>query len=285
MMEAVDTLTVLMRDPACRHVVRGHPSFRLLRDANPDRVSAALNIFVLVTASTLEAVAPFIREANRTHHLRAFLLHADVDPLWVVQMLDVADLRTLRNLIVHKGPEVPARVLGAWRIGAQTQLIADASVVGDALMVISCAMERIEVPFAELPALGNLSREARSAFVIADDGSYLHWPEPDVHLDLEAIRVAVDPTAREAATRHRLQHDARFGMAVARVRSATGLRQEDVPGLSARQVRRIEAGALPRAATLEKLAAAHGLDLRGYLDAVAERVGDSRAASGPEDTA
>lgn len=47
----------------------------------------------------------------------------------------------------------------------------------------------------------------------------------------------------------------------------------DVPGVSARQVRRIEAGALPRVATLEKLAEAHGMGVKGYLHQVAAELG------------
>ena len=62
--------------------------------------------------------------------------------------------------------------------GAQHQLIGDARVVGDRLIVVvSCAMERIEVGFTDVPALARLPLEERWGFEIADDGSYLHWPK------------------------------------------------------------------------------------------------------------
>ena len=127
--------------------------------------------------------------------------------------------------------------------------------------------------FADVPALARLPVDERAGFEIADDVSYLHWPASDVHLDLDALRVAVDPKARDAPRVDRLRRDERFGKAVARVRERAGLRQEDIPGVSARQVRRIEAGAFPRAATLEKLAEAHGMGVKGYLDLVAAEFG------------
>lgn len=268
----MEPVTVLMRDSAHVAALPGRSGWRVVKRPDTDLIEDARNILVLVAASDLSAVADFVREANRTHHLRALLVHADVDALWVVQMLDRADLRTLRNLLVHEGPAVPRRVFGAWKLGAQRQLVADARVVGDRLMVVSCAMERLEVAFKDVPVLARLPIEERAVFEIADDGSYLHWPGADVHLDLEALRVAVDPKAREAARVDRVRHDERFGKAVAGVREKAGLRQEDVAGVSARQVRRIEAGAFPRAATLEKLAEAHGMGVKGYLDAVAAEI-------------
>jgi transcriptional regulator with XRE-family HTH domain len=90
-----------------------------------------------------------------------------------------------------------------------------------------------------------------------------------------------DPKAREEARVERIRHDGRFGRAAARVREKARLRQEDVPGVSARQVRRIEAGAFPRVATLAKLAAAHGLDSRAYLDRIALELREHDRAAMP----
>jgi transcriptional regulator with XRE-family HTH domain len=56
------------------------------------------------------------------------------------------------------------------------------------------------------------------------------------------------------------------------VREEHGLRQGDIPGLSERQVRRLEQGhAFPQAKTVEKLAAAHGLSVADYLKELATR--------------
>lgn len=130
-------------------------------------------------------------------------------------------------------------------------------------------MERLEVPFDKVPALTGLSPDERRKFEITEDGSYLHWPDHDIDLDFEALKYAIDPDARRRAREARTRHDERFGRGVAVVRRDHGLRQSDVEGVSARQMRRIEAGAFPRIATLEKIAAAHDLGLAAYLDAVA----------------
>ena len=271
-MAAVETMTVLAGDPACTEAIRPRSSFRVLRSSDPAQVEGAANLIVMSSASGLVAVAPFVREANNRGRLRAVLVHQDVEPRWMVQMLERAGLRVLRNMLVHGDLAVPKRVLGAWRIGAQEQLVADASVVGDALMVVSCAMERLVVPFDAVPVLAGLSDTDRKDFEITDDGSYLHWSGPDIDLDFEALKVAIDPEARKRAREARLRHDERFGRAVAVVRKAHGLRQSDVEGLSTRQMRRIEAGAFPRSVTLEKIAAAHDLGLASYLDAVATAI-------------
>ena len=270
-MEAAVPMTVLMRDPGCAGAVRSTGSLRVLRSGNAKAVAHTRNVFVLARASGLPEVAAFVREASRRHVLRALLVHvSSEEERWVTQLLDKADLRTLRNLLVHRGPEVPQRVLQAWRLGAQNELIADATVVNDTLLVLSCALERIELPFDRLPALAAIPPEARAKLQVADDGAYLYWPDADVHLDLETVRVALDPAARERAQREKLRHHRRLGRAVAKLREAKGLRQGEVRGVSARQVRRIEAGEFfPRMDTLKKMAVAHAMTVAEYLDAIA----------------
>lgn len=131
-------------------------------------------------------------------------------------------------------------------------------------------MQRIEVPWDAIGALSLMKSDDRARFQVASDGSYLRWPQADVHLDIEALRIAVDPTAAEAA---QLRHQARshgFGRAVRELRRQCNIPQGSIPGLSARHVRRIErAEAFPRTSTIEKLANAHGVDLTSYLDRLA----------------
>jgi hypothetical protein len=134
-------------------------------------------------------------------------------------------------------------------------------------------LERIEVPFASLRAFRSVPREERPQFEIAEDGAFIHWPRPDLHFDLEGLREAIDPSARLAAIKEKLLRNRRFGHAVALVRQRHGLTQDAIEGVSGRQVRRIEGGALPRPNTLELFARAHHLGLRGYLLEVAEATG------------
>lgn len=269
-MQTATTLTVLNRDPACADWLRPSGSMTVLQRPDVDAALSETHVIVIALASELEQVAEFVRKANRRHHLKALLVHADLDERWISQMLDRADLRTLRNLLVHRGHEQPRRVLDAWKIGSQDVLLADAVALSDRLIVLTCALERLEVPWTAVRALGDMKKEWRTQFEIASDGSYIHWPDADVHLDVEALRVAIDPKAREAA---RLQHQRRgkgFGRAISRLRRKQEIRQTDIPGLSARQVRRIENGEVfPRVSSLEKLAKAHGMDISNYLDELA----------------
>lgn len=263
-------ITVLDHDLACTGWLRSSPELRVLKKPSKETAAEAKAIFVLVAASRLGEVAEFVRSANQRHHLRGLLVHADVDAAWIGQMLDRADLRTIRNLVVHRGGEQPRRILNAWRMGAQDELIADAVALADRLLVLSCAMDRVEVPWAELRKISAVEPTDWGPFEIASDGSYLYWPRPDLHLDLSALRQIVDADARAAARLERARSQEGFGSAVSTLRKAAELNQSDIEGVTARQVRRIEAGEVfPRVTTLAKLAAAHGLSTNEYLDGLA----------------
>ena len=174
---------------------------------------------------------------------------------------------------MYRERRVPQRIQRAWALGAQTQLIAAAEVVGESLIAQACAFHAVEVPSARIPALHSLSIDGCRRFAIAPDGGGPHWPDADVHLDLEALRAAVDPALAERARALRLAHNVRFGAAVAALRQRHALGQAQVSGLSERQVRRIEQGARPRPATQGALAESHGLSPAAHLDALAAEMG------------
>ena len=155
-------------------------------------------------------------------------------------------------------------------MGAENELIAEASISGGTLFVLSCALERLEVPVRKIPALARRRAEDLTALEVSPDGSYVHWPKGDVHLDLGSLRYVVDPAWRVKTDAERVGHDARFGEAVRAVRVAHGLAQGAIHGLSARHLRRVESGVFPKIATLRVLARAHGMDLDRYLTAVAK---------------
>ncbi|MYF93643.1 MAG: DUF2442 domain-containing protein, partial [Gemmatimonadetes bacterium] len=150
------------------------------------------------------------------------------------------------------------------------QLIADAQVVGEELFVMACDHTLFRVGFAEMPALERIPSQQRSLFSISSEGSYIHWPEVDVHIDLDAVRYLKDETWREKKDRERLMYDLRFGEAVAALRKQYGLKQAEIRGLSERHVRRIEKGERTKIDTLAILARNHGLSLKEYLDEIAE---------------
>jgi hypothetical protein len=120
------------------------------------------------------------------------------------------------------------------------QLIANATLVGDRLFVVSCGMEKIEVAFNEVACLRRVPEQERGNFIISEEGSYLYWPQQDIHLDLDALRYVVDPQVKSQIDHERLMHDQRFGKAIATLRKKHNLKQSDIKGLSERQVSRIE---------------------------------------------
>jgi hypothetical protein len=227
-------------------------------------------LLIVTAASTLPAIAGIAGNASRKHQLKGLLIRQDVGTGLIAPMLDRAGLRIWRSVLVHQGPPLPARVLEAWEMGAENELIAEASVTGGMLFVLSCALERLEVPVRRIPALATMGAGDLTALVVSPDGSYVHWPKGDVHLDLGSLRYVVDPVWRAKTDAERVGQSKHFGRAVRAVREACGLRQGAIQGLSARHVRRVEAGLFPKVATLRVLARAHGMELDRYLAAVAE---------------
>jgi hypothetical protein len=225
---------------------------------------------VLVSALELPSVADFVSIANRRHQLRALFVRDVIDARWLPQLFERAGLRTLRNTLVHSDATVPRRVLAAWLHGAQGELIAEARVADDRLFVVSCALEPYEIEFAKMPSLRSIPEGERSAFEVDEDGSYIHWPASDVHVDIDAIRDALEPRSRMRAVAARASRDRRYGAAIARLRTSRGLKQSDVAGLSERQVRRIEKGEGTTYESLQLLAKAHRMNIDDYLREVAD---------------
>lgn len=264
-------LTVLAQYPASVKAIPASERIHVLKAPNQQAAAHAPNVFVFALATQLQAVAGFVSLANRRHQLRALFVRDDLDPYWVPRFIERAGLRTLRNTVVHSDLTIPRRVLNAWAHGAQDQLIADARIANHHLYVTSCALDQYDVTIKKLAPLRDLSDAAPLKFEIDEDGSYIHWPGPDVHLDLDAIRVAIDPQLRTQARRLRALHDSRYGRAVSQLRKDAGLNQSQLRGLSERQVRRIENGESVTVRALAKLAQAHHLKLDEYLNRLAER--------------
>ena len=242
------------------------------------QLAEAENVFVFVPLASLEAVTPFIKHANEKGILRWILLDVgskeenDLLPTY----LNHVKMRNLRNLLLHDDPVVPRRIVNAFCIGAEHDLIADAAVIDDNLFVVSCAAEAFEVPFDEMPSLRDLEGLARKSFVVAEDGSHIAWPDHDVHLDLDSIRFATDEGYRTRAKWMQLVHSRNFGEAISRFRKMSELRQADIPGISERQVRRIEHGEPGSIESFRLLAAAHGMDVNEYLNKVANLASELR---------
>lgn len=266
-------MTVWAQDPFSDDIIP--PSFTVFRKPDLGKVNAR-DVFVLTSVPHLPAVTEFVRAANHRNHLRTLFVRENDNAQFLPQMLYEAKLRTSRHILVHTDKDVPKRVLTAWSLGCPDQLIATAQVIDDELFVMACDHTLFRVSFAGMPALKRIPPKQRSSFTISSEGSYMHWPEMDVHIDIDAVRSLNDDAWREKKEREKLIYDLRFGSAVAALRKRRGLKQTEIQGLSERHVRRIEKGERTKVDTLAILARSHGWSLKEYLDEIAEilSVGD-----------
>jgi transcriptional regulator with XRE-family HTH domain len=188
-----------------------------------------------------------------------------------------------REPYIAPNAQVVRRMILAWQRKAQQHLIASASIQNDRLVVWTCEPKRYEVPIATIPSLARMKPRALSNFEVSESGSRIHWDDEDVDLTAETIRAFADPEFRQQQeTKHR-REAARYADAIRAMREEHGLQQSSFAPLTAREVRRIENGeAMPRIATLEKLASGHGMTVDDYLKALAER--SSRAPENRRET-
>jgi len=175
-------------------------------------------------------------------------------------------------MLVYGDSRVPRRVLTAWQRGAQAELIANATAAGDRLIVVSCEPKTYEIRFDQMPALKKIAPGDRGNFEIAEDGSFMWWKSADIHLDLDAIRSVVDPRWGRKSERIRQVHGRQYGGAIAALRKESGISQKDVPGISERQLRRIERSGMVSVRVMKELAGAHKMTLVAYLDSVARKL-------------
>ena len=260
------TWNVFLCDDSSKAAIPRSPVFKLLNRPQANRVR---DLFVFCSAVQLPKVSSLVSTVNRRNQLRVLFVRGQ-DPAWLPQMLERANLRTIRNLIVHTDVGTPKRILNAWKNDAQDKLVARAMVVKDRLFVTSCEPKTLDIGFDELHALKCIPKTERTRFQVSEDGSYIHWPSVDIHLDLDSVRSALDPDFRDQLAAQRVKHDVNFGKAIATLRKEQGLRQSDIAGLSERQLRRIERGARASVSALRSLSASHDLDLNDYLNAVAK---------------
>ena len=243
---------------------------QLYRTARPSLLERFHRIVVSVSLSDLPGVSEFVREANDRHYLHNLLVYDAESSNLLPQYMSRSNIRTYRNLIVHSDIDVPSRILNARSIGAEDHLIADARLADNELVVIACSGATYTLPISSIAHLGGRNDEEIRNFTVESDGSYINWPAADVDIDLQTVRELIDPAESQKAAHESLIRDQRFGSAIARCRKAHSLRQSDIPGLSPRQIRRIETQGTRKLATLTKLAAAHSLDLATYLNTLAE---------------
>jgi hypothetical protein len=188
----------------------------------------------------------------------------------IFRVFETSQQGAVRNVSFRLDTDISERILQAWEMGAEQDLIAHATVSEQSLCVLACDLNVFNVPFSANYALRSIPETERANFELDTDGSFLYWESKDIHLDLESLKVAIDPDLRARFMAEKIHYDRRYGKAIAAVRKSHKLKQTEIAGISARHIGRIEKGARPKLETLKKLAQGHGLEVNDYLNKVAQ---------------
>jgi hypothetical protein len=176
----------------------------------------------------------------------------------------------VENLEAPQVSELLGRVCIAFGPESDRGSIVDAYLGGDVLAVRGPKQRMLHVPVASIPALRGLPRAVLQDFRIDPDGSFIHWPGPDVHLGWKQLLQAANPFELHKAQQRSAEFNRRYGAAIRKVRELAGISQAKVEGITDRQLRRIEQGEYRATVNaLRDLAKAHGLDVNTYMEKVA----------------
>ena len=177
-----------------------------------------------------------------------------------------------RRLQVCRDPSVVKRLVIALKRPAPWEGILDAYVFNDSLVVVLGDMSVWEFPVGRLPKVRRFEPAVVRRFVIDSSGSYLHWPDRDVHMGPSQMLQAVDPMhlADVGIRRYEMEN---VSQALLDMRHDRQLKQTEIPGLSERHVRRLEREEIRLTVeAASKFARAFGLTLSGFLDELSERI-------------
>jgi len=249
------------------------PQLKVLTQPDAGVIKHSRHLFIAISATGLLDISEIIKNANNIKLLRGLFVRENIAPEWLPQMLARADLRMARNILIHSNNDwqTPRRIINAWCLGAQRDLIARASITSESLLVLNCALESFEVPLSKILVLNKIPRKELPKF--SESGSYIHWPGADIHLDIDSIRYIIDDNWRRRCDLETITHNKKFGRAIGIVRKKHNLSKENIANLSDRQLRRIEnEGAHPSVSTLAELAKAHKMELNAYLNELANHL-------------
>jgi histone H3/H4 len=174
-----------------------------------------------------------------------------------------------RMYITPDGMAVTRLLLAQFRDIALEGIV-DGYVLGDELVLLLGDFSIRSIPVSRIPELRRMRGGEIENFELDHDGSFLYWPEHDLHLGVSQLLQAVDPSYLADIEIRRLPGSTAVGAAITRMREERGLRQGDIPGLSERQVRRIEK-AISRLSgdAANRFAAAFQMEVVHFLEQVA----------------
>ena len=149
--------------------------------------------------------------------------------------------------------------------------IIDAYFAEGSLFVRGPKHQMLHVPVRSVPTLQGQPSNVLQNFEIDPDGSFIYWPDLNVHLGWAQFLQAVDPAESLKARQRSSGFNQLYGAAIRRVREGAGILQSQVEGLTERQLRRIERGeCCETSAALVALAKAHRLEVNAYMDKLAK---------------
>lgn len=225
------------------------------------------DLILITTIDKLENLEEF-KGKELAKRVKGLLIKDENSSNSYEDILDVLNLSKFKkNTLEFKNNDELKRIAWAIEIGAQADLIADFRIINNRLILIkSCGFERILLKVSEINALKDLSAKELMNFSIDEHGSYVHWPDADIHLDLESFRIAKNPKLLLKIHKN----DKKFGKAIRELREKCNLNQNEL-GLSDKQVRRFESGeSRPTLAALKKMAEKHSMPIDRYLNELAE---------------
>jgi DNA-binding XRE family transcriptional regulator len=245
-------------------------NFKLVADSDG-------NSFLIVPVETLTKHLPSILKSFESLRI-VFVLdrrkHVQKVDALLDKIVQNKAQRILPKLLVAEKFEDIDRILHAWCDGVQNSSIAEAWVDVNNLVIKTCALERLSIAFAQLPWLAKIPDQERGDFEIDPLGSHIYWQKQDVHLNVDAVRCAIDEDFQTKRDIMLLMKNKAYGHAIAAFREQSGLSQQEVmrqTGITDRQLRRIEReGHSLSLQMAESLAAAHGMTANEYLKTIAE---------------
>lgn len=236
-------------------------------------------ISALCTAAGRAALDGILGSILKREHVPLVFLAAPMDAAVASLAQELAHIarQTKDEPYFAQSPDVIRRIIFAKQAGAERTLIASATIEDDRLVVWSCEPRCYTVSIEEIPSLRALDPSELSHFEVSQSGSRIRWDGADVDLSLDTILEVADPVVRRRNESKARKDASKLAAAIRRFREERHLKQTDIPGLTDRQVRRIEEGhTVPRFSSLQKLAAAHGLAVNDYLSELAGRRGGRR---------
>ena len=185
-----------------------------------------------------------------------------------------------RRLQVCRDPSVVKRLVIALKRPVPWEGILDAYVLEDSLVVVLGDMSVRKFPFGKLPKVRRFEPAVARQFEIDSAGSYLHWPDGEVHMGPSQMLQAVDPMYLSDVEIRRYQME-NVSQALFDMRNDRPLKQTEIPGLSERHVRRLEKEKVRLTVeAANKFAGAFELTLSEFLDELSERITALRGTAG-----